>query len=102
MSLVIHTQNPSTISAELNNTEAEIIDGLFNVQDYKSCTVIAQPEDKQSGNMNIPGHDYLKANDHSSVRKSITHIPKPGHLAGISIFDYVELKNYIYGVNGRY
>jgi hypothetical protein len=77
MSLVIDTLISSTISEKLKSIEAEIIDGLFDVQDYKSGRVIAQSEVKQSEN-------------------------KPGDLGGISTFDYKELLNYIYGVNGRY
>lgn len=167
MSLVIDALNSSTVSEELSNTEVEIIDVFFDAQDYKSGTVIAQPEDKQSENMSILAHGNIKVKVQSSVGESTIHILKPGDilnpgdLTGISTFDngaasqthttlyavgdtkvvsldrvkfesmvkfqpeimyhviqgmvrsghdilqsmnfqYVELRNYIYGVNGRY
>lgn len=34
--------------------------------------------------------------------ESTIHMLKPSGLTGISNLDYVELRNYIYGVNGRY
>lgn len=167
MSLMIDTLNSSTVPEELSNTEAEIINGLIDVQDYKSGTAIAQPEDKQSENMSILAHGNIKVKVQSSVGESTVQILKPGDIlksgdmAGIPTFDngsasqtqttlyavgdtkvlsldrvkfesmvkfqpeimnhviqgivrsgheilqsmnyeYVELRNYIYGVNGRY
>jgi CRP/FNR family cyclic AMP-dependent transcriptional regulator len=167
MSLVIDTLNSSTVSEKLSNTEVEVIDGLFDVQDYKSGTVIAQPEDQQSENMSFLAHGNIKVKVQSSVGESTIHILKPrdilnpGDLTGISTLDngaasqthttlyavgdtkvlsldrvkfesmvnfqpeimyhviqgmvrsghdilqsmnyqYEELRNYIYGVNGRY
>lgn len=167
MSLVIDTLNSSTVSEELSNTEVEIIDGLFDVQDYKSGTAIAQPEDQQLENMSILAHGNIKVKVQSSVGESTIRmlkpgdILKPGDLAGISTLDngaasqahtilyavgdtkvlsldrvnfesmvnfqpeiiylviqgmvrsghnilqsmnyeYIQLRNYFYGVNGRY
>jgi CRP/FNR family cyclic AMP-dependent transcriptional regulator len=167
MSLVIDTLNSSTVSEKLSNTEVEVIDGLFDVQDYKSGTVIAQPEDQHLENMSILAHGNIKVKVQSSVGESTIHILKPrdilnpGDLTGISTLDsgaasqthttlyavgdtkvlsldrvkfesmvnfqpeimyhviqgmvrsghdilqsmnyqYEELRNYIYGVNGRY
>lgn len=102
MSLVIDTLNSSTISEDSKSIEVEIIDGLFDVQDYKSGTVIAQPEDRQSENMSILAQGNIKVKAQSSVGESTINMLKPVNLAGISTFDYAELRNYIYGVNGRY
>lgn len=161
ISLVIDTLNSSTVSEKLSNTEGEVIDGLFDVQDYKSGTAIAQPEDQQLENMGIPAHGNIKVKVQSSVGESTIRILKPGDLAGISTLDngaasqthtilyavgdtkvlsldrvkfesmvkfqpeinyhviqgmvrsghdilqsmnyeYIQLRNYIYGVNGRY
>jgi len=167
MSLVTNTLNSSTVSEEMLNTEVEIIDGLFEVQDYISGNVIAQPEDQQSQNMSFRAQGNIKVKVQSSVGESTIHILKPGdllkpdELAGIFTLDndatshthttlyavgdtkvlsldrakfesmvrfqpeimyhviqgvvrsghdilqsmdfqYVELRNYFYGVNGRY
>jgi hypothetical protein len=34
--------------------------------------------------------------------ESTIQLLKPSGLTNISTFDYVELRNYIYGINGRY
>lgn len=102
MSLVTDTPNSSTLSETLSNTEVEVIDGLFDVRDYKSCTVIAQPEDQQSENMSILAQGNIKVKAKSSVGESTINMLKPINLAGVSTFDYAELRNDIYRVNGRY
>ncbi len=60
MSLAKDIQNPSSASEKLSNTESEIIDGLFGVQDYKSVSVIGQSEDKQSGNLSILANGTIR------------------------------------------
>jgi hypothetical protein len=102
MSLAINTPNSSTISAELKSIEVEIINRLFDVQDNKSGTVIARPDDKQSQNLSLPAHGNTKVKVQSSVGETTINMLKPVNLAGISTIDYAELRNYIYGVNGRY
>jgi CRP/FNR family transcriptional regulator, cyclic AMP receptor protein len=102
MSLMIDRLNSLPVAIELNNTDVEIIDGLFNVQNNGSGTAIAQVEDQQSKNRSIDAKGNLKMKDQSNVGQSTLHIPKPSNLAGISTSDFAELRNYIYGVNGRY
>jgi hypothetical protein len=102
MSLVINTLNSSTISTELQSIEDGIINELFDIQDKKSGAETAQQEVNQPENICIPAHEHLKTDGQVSFGKFTMHIPKPGKLAGISTFDYAELRNYIYGVNGRY
>jgi len=51
MSLVKDTLRTSTITEELSDAEMEIIEGLFEVQDYKSGDKIVQPGDKQADNL---------------------------------------------------
>ncbi len=38
----------------------------------------------------------------NSIGETTIKILNPSGLTGVSTFDYVELRNYIYGVNGRY
>ena len=167
MSILVDTLNSPKVSNQMSNTEVEIIEGLFNVQDYKSGTAIAQPEDRQLKEVSILAQGSIKVKVQSSVGESTIRILKPGDilepgdLAGISTFgneadsqtktklyavgdtkilsldrgtaesifnfqpemmsnvirdmvrsghdilqnmnfEYLQLRNYIYGVNGRY
>jgi signal-transduction protein with cAMP-binding, CBS, and nucleotidyltransferase domain len=167
MSILIDTLNSPKVFNQMSNTEVEIIEGLFDVQDYKSGTAIAQPEDRQLKEVSILAQGSIKVKVQSSVGESTIRIfkpgdiLKPGDLAGISTFgndadsqtntklyaigdtkilsldrgtaesifnfqpeimshvirdivrsghdilqnmnfEYLQLRNYIYGVNGRY
>jgi len=75
MTTVISTLKPSAISEELNNTEVELIDGLFGVKNYKSGTVIAQTEDRS-----ILALGSIKVKVKSSVGESTIQILKPGDI----------------------
>jgi hypothetical protein len=98
MPLTIDRMNLLQTAMELNKAEVEIIDGLFAAQSYKSVSLIAQPENMGC----FPTHGNQKMKDPNNAGQSTPQIPKPSNLAGISTFDFAELKNYIYGVNGRY
>jgi hypothetical protein len=167
MSILVDTLNSPKVSNQMSNTEVEIIEGLFDVQDYKSGTAIAQPEDRQLKEVSILAQGSIKVKVQSGVGESTIRILKPGDilepgdLAGISTFgneadsqtktklyavgdtkilsldrgtaesifnfqpemmsnvirdivrsghdilqnmnfEYLQLRNYIYGVNGRY
>ena len=83
MSLTIDMLNSPTVTQELRNPEVELIDGWFGVRNCKSGKLMPQPQSMQLENTLC--------------------MPKPSKLAGdISTFDFTELRNYIYGVNGRY
>jgi hypothetical protein len=47
-------------------------------------------------------NDSEKMKPPTVAGESTIRLLKPSGLAGISTLDYVELRNYIYGVNGRY
>lgn len=102
MSLMIDVLNSLPAAMELNNTEVEIINGLFVAWNYKSGSLIAQPANQKSEDISLLAHGNLKVDDQSSVGQTTLHIPKPSNLTDISTFDFAELRNYIYGVNGRY
>jgi len=53
MSLVIDTLRTSTVTDELSDAEVQIIEGLFDVQEYKSGEVIVQPEDARPDNLYV-------------------------------------------------
>jgi hypothetical protein len=46
--------------------------------------------------------DSEKVKVQPGAGESTIRLLKPSELTDISTFDYVELRNYIYGVNGRY
>lgn len=86
MSLVIDTLRTSTITEELSDDEVKIIEGLFEVQDYKSGEIIVQPGDKQPDNLYILAHGDIEVKIDSEGKQSIIHVLKPGDLAGIITF----------------
>jgi CRP/FNR family cyclic AMP-dependent transcriptional regulator len=86
MSLVIDTLRTSTITEELSDDEVKIIEGLFEVQDYKSGEIIVQPGDKQPDNLYILAHGDIEVKIESEGKQSIIHVLKPGDLAGIITF----------------
>ena len=86
MSLVMDTLRTSTITEELSDDEVRIIEGLFEVQDYKSGEIIVQPGDKQPDNLYILAHGDIEVKIESEGKESIIHVLKPGDLAGIITF----------------
>ncbi len=86
MSLVMDTLRTSTITEELSDDEVRIIEGLFEVQDYKSGDIIVQPGDKQPDNLYILAHGDIEVKIESEGKQSIIHVLKPGDLAGIITF----------------
>lgn len=86
MSLVMDTLRTSTITEELSDDEVKIIEGLFQVQDYKTGDIIVQPGDKQPDNLYILAHGDIEVKIDSEGKQSIIHVLKPGDLAGIITF----------------
>jgi CRP/FNR family transcriptional regulator, cyclic AMP receptor protein len=86
MSLVMDTLRISTITEELSDAEVEIIQGLFEVQDYKAGQIIVQPGDKQTDNLYILAHGDIEVKIEGEGEKSTIHVLKPGDLAGIITF----------------
>ncbi len=86
MSLVMDTLRISTITEELSNAEVEIIEGLFEIQDYNSGDVIVQPGDEQPDNLYMLAHGDIEVRIESGTEESIIHVLKPGDLAGIITF----------------
>ncbi len=86
MSLVMDTLRNSTITEELSDAEVEIIEGLFEVQDFKSGEIIVQPGEKQTDNLYILAHGDIEVKIESGGENSIIHVLKPGDLAGIITF----------------
>jgi len=88
---------------ELSNMDAELIVGLLGARNGKSDKLIAQPSNMLLENSNDLAHRNHKEIDPSTIPQDAIYMAKPSNLAGdISTFDFTELKNYIYGVNGRY
>jgi CRP-like cAMP-binding protein len=86
MSLVMDTLRTSTITEELSDAEAEILSGLFRVQDFKSGEVIVRPGDEQPDNLYILAHGDIAVKIESGNEESTIHVLKPGDLAGIISF----------------
>ena len=86
MSLVMDTLRNSPITEELSDAEVEIIERLFEVQDYKSGEIIVKPGDKQPDNLYILAHGDIEVKIESGHEESIIHVLKPGDLAGIITF----------------
>ncbi len=86
MSLVMDTLRTSTITEELSDAEVEILEGLFEIQDYKSGEIIVQPGDKQADNLYILAHGDIEVKIESGNEESTIHVLKPGDLAGIITF----------------
>ncbi|MBI3479516.1 MAG: cyclic nucleotide-binding domain-containing protein [Nitrosomonadales bacterium] len=86
MSLVMDTLRISTITEELSDAEVEVIQGLFEVQDYKAGEIIVQPGDKQPDNLYILAHGDIEVKIEGEGEESIIHVLKPGDLAGIITF----------------
>jgi CRP/FNR family cyclic AMP-dependent transcriptional regulator len=86
MSLVINTLRSSTVTDELSDAEVKIIEGLFNVQEYKSGEVIVQPGEAGQDNLYILAHGNIEVKIESREGESIIHVLKPGNLAGMITF----------------
>jgi CRP/FNR family cyclic AMP-dependent transcriptional regulator len=86
MSLVNNTLRSSTVTDELSDAEVKIIEGLFDVQEYKSGEVIVQPGDARPDNLYILAHGNIEVKIQSGEGESIIHVLKPGDLAGIITF----------------
>lgn len=78
MSLVADRSNPSSASEGLSNPGAETASGLFDVQDYKSGTVIAR-----SGAMSILAQGDIKVKVRNGVGESTIQVLKPGDILNI-------------------
>lgn len=86
MSLVIDTLRTSTITEELSDAEVEILAGLFEVKDYKSGEVIAQPGVENHDNLFILAHGDIEVKILSGSEEATIHVLKPGDLAGMITF----------------
>ena len=86
MSLVTDTLRTSTITEELSDAEVGIIEGLFEVQDYRSGEKIVQPGGQQGDNLYILAHGDIEVKIESGHEESTIHVLKPGDLAGIITF----------------
>jgi hypothetical protein len=101
MSLTIDLINLLAATNELSNIKTGLIEGLLGVQCCHSDRMFPQPSMRLK-NSSDPADEYLKENDQAIQEQDAACISNPGNLAGISTFDFTELRNYIYGVNGRY
>jgi CRP-like cAMP-binding protein len=70
----------------LSDAEVKIIEGLFDVQEYKSGEVIAQPGDARPDNLYILAYGDIEVKIESDEGESIIHVLKPGDLAGMITF----------------
>lgn len=86
MPLVIDTLRTSTVTDELSDDEVQIIEGLFDVQEYKAGDVIVQPGDARQDNLYILAYGDIEVKIESDDGESIIHVLKPGDLAGMIAF----------------
>ncbi len=86
MSLVIDTLRTSTVADELSDDEVLFIKELFEVQEYKTGEVIAQPGDARQGNLYVLVHGDIEVKINSGDGEYIIHVFKPGDLAGMITF----------------
>jgi len=86
MSLIIDTLRTSPVTEELNDAEVEILAALFEVQDFKSGSIIVQPGAEQPDNLYILAYGDIEVKIHSGNDESTIHVLKPGDLAGIITF----------------
>lgn len=86
MSLVIDTLRTSTVTDELSDAEVKIIEGLFDVREYESGEVIAQPGDARPDNLYILASGDIEVKIESDEGESVIHVLKPGDLAGMITF----------------
>jgi CRP-like cAMP-binding protein len=86
MSLVIDTLRTSSVTDGLSDDEVQMIEGLFDVQEYKSGEVIVQPGDARPDNLYILAHGDIEVRIASGNEESTIHVLKPGDLAGIITF----------------
>lgn len=86
MSLVIDTLRSSTVADELSDDEVQVIEGLFDVQEYITGEVIAQPGDARPDNLYILAYGDIEVKIESDDGETIIHVLKPGDLAGMITF----------------
>jgi len=86
MSLVIEMLRTSTVTDELSDAEVKIIEGLFDVREYKSGEVITQPRDARPDNLYILASGDIEVKIESGEGESVIHVLKPGDLAGMITF----------------
>ena len=86
MSLVLDTLRISTITEELTDAELEIIEGLFDVRNYRTGELIIQPGGKEPDNLYILAQGEVQVKIQSSDGDSVIHVLKPGDVAGIITF----------------
>jgi hypothetical protein len=80
MNLTIDLIKLLAANNEVNKIEARFFEGLIGVQSCHSD----------------------KCHDQATHEQYVACFSNPINLVGISSFDFTELRNYIYGVNGRY
>jgi CRP-like cAMP-binding protein len=80
------TLRTSSITEEMNDAEMHIIEGLFEVQDFKTGDIIVQPKDTQPDNLYILAHGDIEVRIANGNEESTIHVLKPGDLAGIITF----------------
>lgn len=86
MSLVADTLRTSTVADELSDAEVRIIEKLFDVHEYESGELIAQPGDARADNLYILAHGDIEVKIQSDDGESVIHVLKPGDLAGMITF----------------
>ncbi len=86
MSLVMNTLRSSTLADELSDDEVRIIEGLFEVQDFKPAEAIVQAGDAHPDNLYVLARGEIEVKIDSDEGESVIHVLKPGDLAGMITF----------------
>src|SRR5665647_1259750 len=94
MSLVIDTLRSSTLTEELSDDEVQIIEGLFELQEYQSGEAIVHAGDARPDKLYVLAHGDIEVKIKSRDVESIIHVLKPGDLAGMITFavSYTHLR----------
>src|SRR5665811_2247813 len=110
MSLVIDTLRSSTLTEELSDDEVQIIEGLFELQEYQSGEAIVQAGDARPDKLYVLAHGDIEVkiksviNTHPTiVYRVMRGVVRNTHsIARRENSHSTELRNYIYRNNGRY
>ncbi len=86
MSLVIDTLRASTLSDGLGDAEAEILAGLFEVNDYKDGEVVISPEDPRTGNLCVLAQGHIEVRVLAGEEESTVYVLNPGDLTAMITF----------------
>jgi len=104
MTMVFDVLRISTVTDELDDHEIRVIEGLFDVQEYRPGEVITKPGDNRPDSLCILAQGNIEVkNNGGGENEELLHLLKPGDLAGIITFvggDSSQISATLYAVGG--